>query len=93
MSDRTLADYGKTFKEFNRVTTSDIMGLQELDPKVLEYFTTKGQMAPTTYNIPYANLNCFFNWCVFKEYLPYNPLIASGLKKKKDKGSHAYIPF
>lgn len=74
-ADLTLRDYKKTFKQF-----------EHYNYDFMEYLKSKTGGSPARFNIPYSNLNAFYNWCVRQEYLEYNPLIKSGLKKIRDDG-------
>lgn len=56
-----------------------------------EYFKGKSNKALATFNIPYVNLHCFFEWCVNGDYLDKNPLKELGLKKKKDVGKVRHV--
>lgn len=86
---RTMEDYEKYLKQFLKWTNS--LDLEVLQEKLEEYFDSKKDLAPASYNLPYAYLNAMFNWAVTQGYLKYNPLKAVGLKKRRvdtDKVRH-----
>lgn len=88
---RTIKDYEVTFNEFKNTYGSSKIEKQQLSFAVLEYFKGKSNKAPATFNRPYANLHCFFEWCVNGDYLDKNPLKELGLKKKKDVGKVRHV--
>lgn len=89
MSERTLEDYRKTFSKFFKLPkVTNELKLKEI---ILRFFEPLSHKAPATYNVPYSNLNTFFNWCVEQEYIKKNPLKVLGLKKKKDEGRARHI--
>lgn len=92
LSERTIKDYKNTFSVFEKYYNKDEVNLQEIKQKLLEMFVPLSQGAPATFNKPFANLNCFFNWAVTNEYIEKNPLKMTGLKKKKDTGKIRNIP-
>ncbi len=85
MSPRTLEDYQYTFSKFQKHITNP-NDLTSLQPSVIDFFCNLSEYSPTTYNLRYKNLNCFFNWAVSHDYIELNPITAIGLKKKKDEG-------
>lgn len=85
-SERTILDYERNLGNFYLYCDSDTTNDKLLQEKVIGYLSQYSNKAPATFNIPYQNLNAFFNWCTLTENLPYNPLRLSGLKKKKDDG-------
>lgn len=91
ISERTLEDYDKTFRRFKKHVNSSDVNLNEVKSQVLKFLTTLSGKAPATYNVPYSNLNTFFNWIVEDGYLEQNPLKALGLKKRKDEGRARHI--
>ena len=92
LSERTIKDYKNTFSVFEKYYNKDEVNLQEIKQKLLEMFVPLSQGAPATFNKPFANLNCFFNWAVTNEYIEKNPLRMTGLKKKKDTGKIRNVP-
>lgn len=92
LSERTLDDYNVTFNAFEKYYTKDRMELQALKQSLLEMFVPLSQGSPATFNRPYSNLSCFFNWAVTNEYMEKNPLKMTGLKKKRDEGKIRNIP-
>ncbi len=75
ISDLTLRDYNKTFNQW-----------KEFNYDYMEFLKSKQGGSPAKFNIPYSNLNAFYNWCIRLEYYPSNPLTKTGLKKVKDDG-------
>lgn len=92
LAKRTLKDYNRTFTVFERYYTKDTISLEEIKASLLEMFENFSSGAPATFNVPFSNLMCFFNWCVKNEYLKANPLKQTGLVKKKDLGKARAIP-
>lgn len=92
LAKRTLKDYNRTFTIFERYYTKDIIDLEEMKTSLLEMFENFSSGAPATFNVPFSNLMCFFNWCVKNEYIKANPLKQTGLVKKKDLGKARAIP-
>ncbi|PKM78519.1 MAG: integrase [Firmicutes bacterium HGW-Firmicutes-15] len=84
LAPRSLMDYQHTFNKFMQYTTSDELAVAPLQDALLLFFQRFKDQSPTSYNIPYKNLNCFFAWCIEQEYLSQNPLKRIGLKIKKD---------
>lgn len=91
ISERTLKDYNTTFKTFRSFSNITDFDIDEIKEELLHFFSNKSYKAPATYNVPYSNLNAFFNWMVRETYIPENPLKALGLKKKKDEGRIRHI--
>lgn len=92
LADRTIKDYNVTFTLFEKYYTKDMMELQALKQSLLEMFVPLSKGSPATFNRPYSNLSCFFNWAVTNEYMEKNPLKMTGLKKKRDEGKIRNIP-
>lgn len=91
--DVTIKLYIRDFNDFAHHLKSENVNFESLKQAVQEYFTTKADKAPATYNIPYTNLNSFFNWAVEIEgILPKNPLKHLAYTKKKDLGRVRHIP-
>lgn len=87
VKERTLQDYTKYFNEFLKHVPSTTLSYEQLKESVLHYLTSKSGKAPATYNIPYSNLNAFFNWAVDIEgVLTTNPIKQLKLKKIRDEG-------
>lgn len=86
MSERTIKDYVKYFKEFEKFIPLEV-NYDILKESIQKYLGSKTGKAPATYNVPYTVLNTLFNWAVdVEEVLPKNPIKALKLKKLKDKG-------
>ncbi|MEA4924200.1 MAG: site-specific integrase [Syntrophomonadaceae bacterium] len=83
LAERTLEDYNNNLEAFKKCANNDT--LDNLEETCLIFFTRFNNSAPATYNIPYKNLNCFFNWLISQEYLEYNPLKRIGLKIRKEE--------
>lgn len=92
LAKRTLKDYNDTFKTLEKYYTGDIIDIEDMKLALFEMFETKSNGAPATFNVPYSNLMCFFNWAVENEYLKKNPLKLTGLRKKKDLGKARALP-
>jgi integrase len=91
LSERTLKDYECTFNQFKKVYPTNEIDMDMLKMKLLEFFQTVSNKAPATFNRPYANLHCFFDWCVQENFLIQNPLKSLGLKKRKDVGKVRHV--
>ena len=84
LAKRTMKDYNNTFSRFEKYYTEDVINVEAIKFALLEMFDKLSNGAPATFNVPFSNLMCFFNWCVDNEYMQKNPLKIIGLKKKKD---------
>lgn len=92
LADRTIKDYNTTFERFEKYYNKENIEIDEVKNSLLQMFEKISNGAPATFNVPYANLMCFFNWCVTNEFLEKNPLRLTGLKKKRDEGKVRTIP-
>lgn len=92
LSNRSLKDYNNTFELFERYYKEEKMNIEDLKQALLEMFVPLSNGAPATFNVPFANLTCFFNWAISSGYIKSNPLKMTGLKKKKDIGRIRTIP-
>jgi site-specific recombinase XerD len=92
LAERTLKDYNNTFNKFEKHYGEDVIDIEKMKIALFEMFEPLSTGAPATFNVPFSNLMCFFNWCVCNEYLEKNPLNITGLKKKKDVGKARAIP-
>lgn len=79
---RTLKDYERHLGEFLEYTNS--LELEILEEKITALLDSKKHLSPVTYNHYYAYTNAMFNWAVKQKYLDYNPLKATGLKKRRE---------
>lgn len=87
MRERTIKDYKTTLQDFGKFyPVETVFNPVKVKESLLEYFKTKADKQPATYNRPYSNLHAFFEWCVRNGYIPANPLKELGLKKKRDDG-------
>lgn len=91
ISERTIRDYNTTFKAFKYLSNITEFKITDVKENLLQFFSKKSQNAPATYNIPYSNLNAFFNWAINEGYIDENPIKALGLKKKRDEGRIRHI--
>lgn len=85
MAELTMKDYYRTFNSFMKVS-SDSLDVNILKDELLNFLTTLSDASPAKFNRPFSNLNTFFNWLVFQKVYNDNPLLAIGLKKKRDDG-------
>lgn len=92
LADRTLKDYNRSFEVFERYYLEEEKDVNKMKEALIKMFEKLSNGAPATFNVPYSNLMCFFNWSVENEYLEKNPLKLTGLKKKKDVGRVRSIP-
>lgn len=92
LADRTMKDYNTTFRGFEKYYNKDRVDIEEMKNAILEMFEKLSNGAPATFNVPYSNLMCFFNWCTTNKFLGDNPLRLTGLKKKRDEGRARTIP-
>lgn len=92
LSQRTMKDYNRSFELFERYYTEDIIKLEDVKTALFEMFDPLSNGAPATFNVPFANLTCFFNWALYNNYITKDPLKMTGLKKKKDDGKIRNIP-
>lgn len=92
LSNRTLKDYHMTFELLEKYYKQDVIILEDMKQALLEMFVPLSNGAPATFNIPFANLTCFFNWAMSNGYIKNNPLSMTGLRKKKDVGRIRTIP-
>lgn len=91
MARNTLKDYNYTFMQFKKVYAEHEVDMDYMRVKLLEYFQTLSDKAPATFNRPYSNLHCFFEWCVLENFIDYNPIKTLGLKKRKDNGKVRHV--
>ena len=85
--ERTIKDYRDTLRDFSRFFDVNLVITNpKLYDALIEYFKSKADKQPATYNRPYSNLHAFFEFCVAQSYLRSNPLKDLGLKKRKDDG-------
>nr|WP_278429325.1 site-specific integrase [Caldanaerobacter subterraneus] len=85
--ERTIKDYRTTLKDFAKFFDINLLITNpKLYDALIEYFKSKANKQPATYNRPYSNLHAFFEFCVAHSYLKSNPLKDLGLKKRKDDG-------
>jgi integrase len=83
--ERTIADYRSTLKDFAKFFDVNLLITNpKLYDALIEYFKSKANKQPATYNRPYSNLHAFFEYCVARSYLKSNPLKDLGLKKRRD---------
>lgn len=92
LADRTLKDYNTTFGRFEKYYDREDTDIEKMKNAILEMFEKLSNGEPATFNVPYSNLMCFFNWCTTNEFLDRNPLRMTGLKKKRDLGKIRTIP-
>jgi len=86
MTYRTIRVYQKHLEDF--LTTL----FETLKNALINFYSQKRDKVPATYNIPYSNLNAFFNWMVdVEKVLKENPLKVLKLRKIKDEGQARHI--
>jgi integrase len=85
IAERTESDYKKYLGSFFKDSNTRLPEYTELKEKVISHFSKYSQLAPATYNLQYAYLNCFFEWCKEQGYIQNNPIKDAGIKKRKDK--------
>ena len=91
MAQRTIKDYEKTFKAFLEFSNIIIFDMARVKHSLLEFFATKTDKSPATFNVPYSNLNSLFIWAVNENIIANNPIKELGLKKKRDEGKVRHI--
>lgn len=84
-SNLTIKDYKQTFTHFVD-HSHNTLDLDVLKMDTLNFFKSIPNTSPARYNVPFSNINAFFNWCVKQDYLEINPITKLGLKKRKDEG-------
>ncbi|WP_312354669.1 tyrosine-type recombinase/integrase [Aminipila sp.] len=82
----TIRDYENTFNKFIPISNNSLE-YEILVTDVLKFLNSIPETSPAVYNIPYGNLNAFFNWCFKQDYLDINPIQKLGLKKRRDDGN------
>lgn len=92
LSYRTISDYQKHLGNFLNTFNAYKTDFETKKNALLDFFAKKRGKAPATYNIPFSNLNAFFNWMVdVEKVLEENPLKVLKLKKIKDEGRARHI--
>lgn len=82
----TLRDYENQIGKFIRNSQNNVE-YTLLEQDTLRYFAEIPDTSPARYNKPYQYLSAFFNWMVSQRYIPKNPIIENGLKKRLDEGN------
>ncbi|NCC85822.1 MAG: site-specific integrase [Clostridia bacterium] len=87
LSEKTMKDYGYHLAKFFRLYPDALDFPRE---RTMEYLA--GYSNPTSFNLRYSYLRCFWNWCADEGYFRGSRHPLDGIKKKRPQGRVIDIP-